>query len=1228
MSEFFLNLPKLRSDHNLGGSKESGLWLSSDKDLGVLARALPVVQEEAFPDQDEPIRAIPDPWAQATAFGAALCRMDHSLHKQSVSQWRGLLALMALREYYAGDFALSPMDVSLEGDGAFATVLKSLLPRAALGDNAALWRSPKLIMMAPGANASMAFAKPIAVTNPICFVSPGRTTAQVVVPKIDWAQGELKCPLTSGLPRLSAPKLSTLLHFLEQLHHLALSVSNSDGKNVDIATAISARLAEFMVDVNQELAATGRERIRGDLRANVQSNMPDFYKLLFNSFHLEQGKGSDLILASVPIARADSGEGPVKLKGFILADEAACTALGKDKSQILVWKNHSLADVLQSDEKLKEVRIDALSDGYMVLTIDDIMTRRAVKFGKLPKITGHPDKLQEMPLPLRPLSLLFLSRDPNLAADGGHMAEKSPSELIKERADGQVVGQRATFSFKLDLADGTTVTLIRHYAANPQGQEGLLVEDEEWEIYNCHVWPNFRSPSWRTYMARFLLSDISLNKMARPKQALSVPLLLDLIANAKSAADAESALRHCNDGGRLPDRLREKDFPMLKSARRSEAKGDELMHEEVQYCQYPFDAIFYTERFGETRAEEPVGLAFLALNKVADPTLSAKVAIDFGTTNTVGAFAPYEPNSTEGPSAERKANDAEPVHFKNRLVFPVANATEQTTAAGIKTFRHYFSGFIPPEDRTTPIPTVAKPKTVNQSGETLWAFRNLIYFHTNHDPAHGEESDELKAFMENTADAIFNLKWADDLATKNAATDFLTQFIVMTAAEMVAKKFDPARSYWHFSIPESMSATKRVEFSTKIRASLAAVGGNTDKHFLGKLQSEGLSAGNYMLHNKSFAPDRINIILDIGGGTTDITIWNKKKPVWKGSIYLAGGHFFTETLINNTDLLDTLGLGKWVMSLNGGTQEIVGNREAKKRQLAEMLFSGHSETEGGSSTLQRALQANWSSLTTVEFAALRHAALVYLAGIAWYTGLVTKYLSSGDNPVLSPDLIHDPAFAVCGRGGGLFALLHGSSEASDRTVVTEALSVYGRALGLSNADHPRFLASNAPKLEVVRGMLTQHEGIDTSADGMAGLGTILPLGLAVHSADGLHPADSVMDGTILANVAGGVDMDDFERFLAAVQKCTRIAIDIRMDKRENAERRIAAQTAEVLETAARKYAAARAEESRGGDGDDGVDLVPKAMEPPFLIALRELVALMAGPAERRQAVMTISEKAQ
>lgn len=1192
------NLPNLRPNHNVPKIDTSGRWTSINVDLEAVAGALPVDSDRAFVDADEPIRAIPDPWAQATAFGHALLKAARSakkggksdgLSKRALSQWRGLLAIMALH-HHSKDFTLQPQRVDLKDDSAFANVLTTLTPAVAIEGGPKLWGEPTLVMLQRSDDPSGLFAAPLAMTNPICLISPGRSSHTLVVPNVHWAQGDLCDPLAPGAAKLSGRDLSILYHFVS---NLAKEAGNRTGV---VGEDIASLLVNYVKDIQTALNRTVDKVVDP---INQQSGEARLFRPLWNEYKIDEtippsDRISDAVVkvaAVVPAATSEAKAGA--FRGFIIVDAMLAEAYGKDPSEILIWGRDDLATLLRSDAKLEETRAKAAREGYILLTIDDLLTSRAVRLKKRPLIESHPDGFQEMILPVRPLALLMVS-DISKALSGGTTGDRAMMTLTIRLDDGSPEGRK--------------LNLTRRYALKPgKDNECLLVEDENWEIYNCQIWPNFRSTAWKTYLARFLYNADLAGKITRPTQALSAALLREEIAAASDCANAARALKDINAGQPTTVRKGEAEAPLFKAHDRLTGKKNSF-REEIQFSNQAFDAIYYVDALGDERSEAPVGLVLLNAQVVQPPTAHTKVAIDFGTTNTVAAHG-----SIGAPA----------VTFANRLMLPIRRADAMVHESQMHGYALQFTDFLPPEERGTPIPTVANPKLPYNAQETLWAFRNIIFFYTAQPPAQGREEVELNDFLESTKHALFDLKWSQLSQERDAAKDFLTQFMVMTAAELLALNIDPAKSTWYFSVPEAFSNSARADFHDAVIRSSSAIGQSQETDFP-PLLSEGLAAGHYMLESGQFTSDKLNIILDIGGGTTDITIWNGKVPIWRGSLKLAGRNFFTSLLVQNTDILEKIGLGGWARSLNAfDKQRDPRDAEKRRKQMAEMLFSGRS-TDGEESDLKKALDNFWGRVGGSDGDVLRHAALAYLAGVAWYVGKVVRQLMR-DGLLGSYDeeqgtgaavaLVSNTAFAVCGRGGGIFQMMHGRRRPADETNVTKALAVFGHSIGIADCGRPRFSASNAPKLEVVRGMLNVRGDSDAQklrADAIANLSKFMPAGLGVAYGEGKLAVDGEIDSVNLPAEVQSINMDAFEDFLKAFEACTGIVIDIRSEERESAHEWIASTTASQLREMREKL-----------DKTPRNQLSSVLIEQPFVIALRALVDIMAKSAVDRGELLQV-----
>src|SRR5262249_2929536 len=77
------------------------------------------------------VHSIPDPWARALLFDRALLDPGHLLHETVRGEWRGVLAILALRER-RNFVGVSAREVTLDpvraAAGTFSSVVAQLLP--------------------------------------------------------------------------------------------------------------------------------------------------------------------------------------------------------------------------------------------------------------------------------------------------------------------------------------------------------------------------------------------------------------------------------------------------------------------------------------------------------------------------------------------------------------------------------------------------------------------------------------------------------------------------------------------------------------------------------------------------------------------------------------------------------------------------------------------------------------------------------------------------------------------------------------------------------------------------------------------------------------------------------------------------------------------------------------------------------------------------------------------
>jgi len=1130
------NLPKFRDNAPFPRPDRPSEWVEQRGSLKRLGQSLKV-DDDPFADRDEAIRAIPDPWAQARTFAEALIDEEHSMHREFVAQWRGLIALVGLRRLFAADYSLDSRPASLEGNHLFNRVLTRLSPRIAIGNALDLWSRPAIVYVTSAGGKPL----PVAMMNPACLISPGRLAQRVCIPNIAWAEGGLHDPLSLPEDRaLSPASLVALMTYVEHLRSKLGGLPPSAAGD-----AIRQRLQDFIDEIDDRI---GVSRLAATVGQGFDPELDPLYQSLWSAV--------DLVAVENPAATSQcrlalkSRSAPGALKGIILVDESLGKAPGASGREMLVWGARTLSELVASKAKFDEVKREAAGLGYLLITADDLFAPRAVRLRNNPKIPGHPLSLKDMLLPIRPIALLLDGNLPSLIEADSDSGRCSVQLKVKLEREGEVG------------AASVSHNLIRHYRVGSIAANAEMVSDANWIFFNATVWPNFKTSAWSTYFARLYYQIDS--EQVRPRRALSRRIIECALQTASEPGEAVLMLSRIN-GGFGPE-------PGASWYRQSELATDQA-RDILQVSDREFEAIFYTD-YDIDRGESEAGCVWLDIKTTETQPAEAQVAMDFGTTNTVACF-----------------KDKKPIQFQQRLVHPISFDDGTTVNKQRELYRWQFADFLPPDKREMPTPTVAiKRKGENQAAD-ISAFRNVVYFSPV--AAYGENGAkaELDKYREFFSRAMFNLKWSDEPTHQQAASDFLEQLMIMIAAEAVARNIDPQHLVWRFSLPDSMPDKMRRKFHQHLTELTAKI---SPRGQLDGLYSEGMAAAKYMLAGNSGAkvtPGTINAILDIGGGTTDITMWAQNEPLWRGSFRLAGQAFFTQTIINNPQILRAIGLSDWADLLDPPEEAIhvvgyQGISEKDVPHLAELLFSG--------AGLARALDDHWSlKLNLKTGATLRASALVFIGGIAYYLGQVARQLV--EEGVIDADQLSGPCFALCGRGAGLFSRIHGKLPPNGHSDVTSALTLFSHAAGAADTPRPRLFIEPESKLEVVRGMVTDNLGIEARVDERKEpRSSHLPAGIDLSFRDGRQMAagDTVESPIDRARVQT-VDIGTLEDMLEKLEQEAELAVDLRKGDSEGAYDMIRSEVGKHVDEAC---------------DDEGRTAMA---EPPFITALRELIAEIA-----------------
>ena len=261
------------------------------------------------------------------------------------------------------------------------------------------------------------------------------------------------------------------------------------------------------------------------------------------------------------------------------------------------------------------------------------------------------------------------------------------------------------------------------------------------------------------------------------------------------------------------------------------------------------------------------------------------VGIDFGTSST-----------TVYKHAPNDGSISEPVVFSERLL-QITDSREQRTLI--------YDHFLSHQDEKTPFFSLfqenqrnSENKSENQDQlELSYKLKPLldgrIYF-----------VDDYK-LKENV---ISNLKWSPDPEDRKRTQAFLEQICLQCAAEAAHSGVNQIN--WHFSYP--------IAFSQEDKEQFEAICENIRLESMTKtgIQTQPISFDSESIATAQFFAGKFGgfangaVCIDIGGETSDISIWQDGDLYWQTSIRFAGRHIFLDLIrhkpsfLKNFDVVD------------------------------------------------------------------------------------------------------------------------------------------------------------------------------------------------------------------------------------------------------------------------------------------------------------------------------------
>ncbi|GEM_PF-5603008 len=566
------------------------------------------------------------------------------------------------------------------------------------------------------------------------------------------------------------------------------------------------------------------------------------------------------------------------------------------------------------------------------------------------------------------------------------------------------------------------------------------------------IWPNFKAAEWESYYVFAAERAQSI----RPTMAVATKTMADAIKEGPPRIRVAEAMRF---GQQAP-----------VSAERWMWSGGARSIERLTVAP---EAMLCSITQQKGASDLPVGL--LLLPAYDDPMPSSatwRFGIDLGSTNTT-VFVD-------------KGGQLEEVTLHANFMRAFSDESQIETL-------ELWNDFMSVDDQAMPFLTVLYDRNSHSHIHQQPLLTSHIVFSRNH----LEQTLHRFCNEDEVGKARFNLKWG---ATREARQDvmvFLSQVMLQCLAEAAREGVSPRNVQWSFAYPEAFHSEQFDHLRAAQERALAfATQGTASEEAITKSRlSESLATALcfHLAHPVVFHETAITF--DVGGETTDVTIWQNKTLVWQSSLRIGGKSLFVRYLMDSPVFLDRLAqndasLAAAIAIRSGGCKK----KDLNPEELHEVIIN--------SAAYERAFkERHWAIADEPYSRVLRDSLSFTLGGLLFYVGKAVALLATHGRFDLSRDTV-----TLCFGGRGSLAFSKFVSAAYLERVQT----LFDEGAG-HKFHHHGILYSDKPKTEVAMGLLCPTGDLTTTRPSPP----LIPLGEEVLLGHAHYPMDAGRDLTEL-----------------------------------------------------------------------------------------------------------------
>lgn len=840
-------LPKLEGEKHIK-PPQKGYWENQDSGIfKAISDAIEVSQKA----EDINVSSIPDVWARPLVFQAGLKKDSKSpLSERYKNEWRGLLSLLALAKYKYSK-AVQVIPVQLD-NGKLSTALNKLTPHREgvqlEKDIRYLWNDVIIIKYED---------IPIGALSPTTLVfTATEYNERLKNTNLDLKDenGYLRPPVKGEENyELVGEWLDVLLQKLEPEEGKKLLYTEEQNNDNDITGNISRLLREWLKDIRDGLGVGEIDSKKVQVCTSTLISDP----ILENkNYHIYQ---AILCPLEKDVSGVGAGEGHSDISLAMKRDNSK----NQYKEVVVITEN-----LLKTKKRIWEpqdrgpIKLDDFHGGDAKEIMEKYFNKES---GDIINIHGGYRLSNENAIWIRPekyflTDILLKGKSDNLLMEGeaecngGDLGKKYILPFKKEILDYfswedikrdlnpkyKEDGTNVIFSFSLPTKSGTEeikkTYMLKGMTAG-KGSDGTILE---LEVPVIEIFPNYIDKNWRRYY----------------------------IFNGSSESVSVSPVTF--------DRYKPTSIYF------EEAVGD--IRKKIEIIEINADDAF-PEGLELKKTDQYLGLILLQASEPHSLSKTWKIGVDFGTSNT----NVYRQSSTS-ETAEK-------------WIFDFPKYTRRVTASQDddrgKLLQEYF---VPTQEIRLPISTTLKIYTLARKKNLMLDY--FIFFPSEYHMPHNVYSD---------------IKW--DVEGERKTEYFIESILFLLLIEACSQRIEEIEILC--SYPKAFSQTdisilkgdwarifnKMLVEPTRVINLNESINDNGKKikikdstggeHYKGDVitpffETEGIAAGEYFGSEKTVPFSEMAkkaiaaICLDIGGGTSDISIWFENNIVYDASVTLAG----------------------------------------------------------------------------------------------------------------------------------------------------------------------------------------------------------------------------------------------------------------------------------------------------------------------------------------------------